>query len=280
MAASRGSCGGAKAAASCRDRSTGKKTPTTSELEARRRSQLGAHTPTAASSELLGDYLRSWWAAESPLWARSTRLSRAGVLDLWIKPYLKGYRLRDLGSARVREWRAEITAAGASATQANHALSVLSAALGCAVRDGLLPANPCQSVRRLPVLVERPPALTPSEVERIRAAMPTLRDVALVGLLAYAGLRPGEAFALTWDSVTDRLLIVDQSFTAGELKATKTRRRRTVELVPPLVADLALLRPKATRRGRARRAEPLWPADRPSVVAAARLAARLREGKG
>lgn len=88
---------------------------------------------------------------------------------------------------------------GAPPTQANHALSVLSSALGCATRDRKLPANPCHGIRRLPVLVDRPRALTPSEVEKVRAHMPTLRDVVLVGLLAYAGLRPGEAFALPWD---------------------------------------------------------------------------------
>ena len=86
-------------------------------------------------------------------------------------------------------------------------------------------------------------------MERIRAAMPTMRDVVLVGLLAHAGLRPAEAFALTWDSVLDHLLVIDRSFTAGEMKATKTRRRRTVEIVAPLAADPALFRPKVTTRG-------------------------------
>ncbi len=66
-------------------------------------------------------------------------------------------------------------------------------------------------------------------VERIRTAMPSMRDVVLVGLLPYAGLRPAEAFALTWASVTDNVLVIDRSFTAGEIKTTKTRRRRTVE---------------------------------------------------
>ena len=80
-------------------------------------------------------------------------------------------------------------------------MSVLSAALGAAVRDGLLPANPCSGIRRLPHQVARPHALAPLEVERIRAEMPTMRDVVLVGLLAYAGLRPEEALALTWGSV-------------------------------------------------------------------------------
>ena len=63
------------------------------------------------------------------------------------------------------------------------------------------------------------------------------------------GLRPGEAFALTWDSITDHLLIIDRSYTAGELKQMKTRRGRTVEIVPPLMADIMLLRPKLTSRG-------------------------------
>ena len=40
------------------------------------------------------------------------------------------------------------------------------------------------------------------------------------------------------------MLVVDRSYTEGELKATKTNRRRTVEVVPPLADDLVLLRPK------------------------------------
>lgn len=49
--------------------------------------------------------------------------------------------------------------------------------------------------------VRRPRAMAPMEVELLRAAVPTPRDVVLVGLLAYAGLRPEEALALTWGSV-------------------------------------------------------------------------------
>src|SRR5262245_61619696 len=137
-------------------------------------------------------WLERWWNQESQSWAQSTRLQRAGLIDRYVVPYLGGVRLRDLGQARVREWRATLVAASCRPTTANHALAVLSAALGLAAADGLLPANPCSGVRKLPVAVTRPRAMTPLEVERIRAEMPSLRDVILVGLLAYAGLRPGE----------------------------------------------------------------------------------------
>jgi integrase len=215
-----------------------------------RRRQLGAHAPAEPGRELLSEWLKRWWETRSGAWAHSTRLQRAGVLDRWIVPYVGGVRLRDLGPARVRQFFAEIQAAGCPPTTAHHALGVLSAALGWqgAVGEGLLPANPCTGVRRLPLAPARPRALTPLEVERLRAAMPTPRDAVMVGLLAYAGLRPGEVLALIWESV-GRTLVVDRSVSEGHLKGTKTNRRRSVEIVAPLAEDLEALRPARLSRG-------------------------------
>lgn len=81
----------------------------------------------------------------------------------------------------------------------------------------------------------------PDEIERLRAAMPAQRDRTLLGLLAYAGLRPEEALALRWVDV-GRLLIIDRAFNHGEEKGTKTNQRRTVEIIKPLAADLEALR--------------------------------------
>jgi integrase len=216
----------------------------TFEADQRRRRQLGAHAPAEPSRERLGEWLKNWWDRESPGWAAATRIHRGGILDKWIVPYLQGVRLRDLGTARVADWRAEIAAAGCPAHQANQALRVLSAALGVAARDGLMPANPCAGLRRLPHAVSRPRALSPEEVERIRVEMPTMRDIAMLGLLAYAGLRPEEMYALRWMDVGAGVLTIDRAFTAGELKQSKTGQRRTVEIIAPLAADLRLLRPK------------------------------------
>jgi integrase len=60
----------------------------------------------------------------------------------------------------------------------------------------------------------------------------------LVSVLAYAGLRPGEALALTWSHVRERTILVERAVALGELKTTKTARTRTVRLLAPLAADL------------------------------------------
>jgi integrase len=212
-------------------------------FDRRRDATLGAHGLPEPSPMALGDWLRRWWEAHAPSWAPSTRRTHAGLLDLWISPYLEGVRLRDLGHARVRAWQAEIRAAGCTPKQAGKAARVLSAALGVAVREGLLPGNPVSGLRLAKQAPTRPHALTPEEVELVRAQMPTLRDVCLLGLLAYAGLRPGEVLALRWRDV-GRVLVIDRSVSDGEIRQTKTNTRRTVDVIPPLAADLDLLRPK------------------------------------
>jgi hypothetical protein len=90
--------------------------------------------------------------------------------------------------------------------------------------------------------------MTPDEIERLRVAMPTLRDRALLGLLAYAGPRPEEALALRWVDV-GRLLVIDRAFTHREEAGTKTNHRRTVEIIKPLAADLEELRARSVGEG-------------------------------
>ncbi len=92
--------------------------------------------------------------------------------------------------------------------------------------------------------VSRPRALTPLEVERIRAQLPRPRDAALVSVLAYAGLRPEEALLLRWCDL-GRTSVVSRTYTHGELRErTKTGRIRAVEVIEPLAADLEALRPR------------------------------------
>jgi integrase len=221
----------------------------TFELDQKRARQLGAHAAAVPSRDVLDSWLDEWWASESPGWAEATKAGWKHSLDRWVRPYIGQVRLADLGARRVREWRAQILDKGATPSVANHAKEALSAALGCAVESRLLPSNPCAGIRKLPLKPSRPRALTPLEVERIASHMPSQRDRVLVTLLAYAGLRPGEALALTWDSVRDHLLIIDRNWTYGELKHTKTTHRRTVEIIQPLADDLAALRPARAETG-------------------------------
>ena len=66
--------------------------------------------------------------------------------------------------------------------------------------------------------------------------------VGRLSVLAYAGLRPGEALALRWEDVGERTLQVERAVANGLLKATKTGQRRSVRLLSPVRSVLAVWR--------------------------------------
>jgi integrase len=243
----RDSATGSHRSATCRTSSEAKRM----HAEFARQSGLGVFADALPSKQLVSQYLGEWFDREGPGWAVSTQVQRSDVLDKWIEPFIPtAMRLCDFGEKAVADWLGSIRRAGAPPTQAVAALSVLSSALGAAVRARLIPRNPCVGVPRPKVAVSRPRALTPLEVERLRAAMPTRRDALLVSVLAYAGLRVGEALGLSWDTVMldDGYLIVEQNYVKGQLKGTKTGRTRRVDLCDALRGDLADSRPDQTAR--------------------------------
>src|SRR5437868_12703651 len=68
-------------------------------------------------------------------------------------------------------------------------------------------------------------------------------DAVLLCVLAYAGLRPSEALALTFGDVGERTLLVERSLGPdGLLKRTKTGQIRSVRLLAPLREDLVAWR--------------------------------------
>ncbi|MGZ4285259.1 MAG: tyrosine-type recombinase/integrase [Solirubrobacteraceae bacterium] len=79
------------------------------------------------------------------------------------------------------------------------------------------------------------------------------RDALIVSLLAYSGIRPGELRALRLADVQANTILVQRAANPdGTVKATKSERRRPVQLLSPLAQDLreyrlAIGRPSATR---------------------------------
>jgi integrase len=65
-----------------------------------------------------------------------------------------------------------------------------------------------------------------------------MRSATLVSVLAYAGVRPGEALALTFGDVRKRTILIERAASLGEVKETETGRLRSVRLLPPLAEDL------------------------------------------
>lgn len=166
-----------------------------------------------------------------------------GLLRSTILPAFGTTPLVQVKRSPVEAWLGELGARGLSPSRIRQAVLLLSSALEAAVNDDLLLRSPCRGLE-LPELPEPAPRiLTPAEVARLRAAIREPYGV-LVDVLAYAGLRIGEALALRRRSVDvlGRRLVVSQSLSevAGRLtwEAPKSGTPRGVTLPRFLVDDL------------------------------------------
>ena len=230
------------------------------QVDNRRRMRQGVHGPVDASDETLKSWLEEWWSLKSSSWASTTKRNRGIVIDLWILPSLGTKRLKDLGTFEIESWHGAIQARGrkdlgsgalltASPQTANKALEILSTALSHAVKARRLPSNPCRDVTRASVQRSLRRAMPLGDVERIRCELPTERDRIVWTLMAYAGLRPEEALALTWADVEPDCIFVERAYVEGELKGTKTAQGRAVNLLAPLAEEISAFRETSDTKG-------------------------------
>jgi integrase len=126
-------------------------------------------------------------------------------------------------------------------------MDLLGSVLEHAFVAGRVGENPVRRVKkaRLPRR-EEVQALSPGTIETMRTSLGA-RDAALISVLAYAGLRPGEALGLRWGDVRERTILIQRSVSLGEEADTKTRQHRTVRMLAPLASDLRLWRMAAGR---------------------------------
>ena len=187
----------------------------------------------------LADYIISTWApAYGSNLARKTQLHYEQLLNKHVLPELGPLELRAITPETIARWQAERLAAGYGRVAIRHAFDLLGSILQRAFESGQIQTNPARAVRKAPRprrAEVRP--LPPLTIERMRAAS-TARDAALISVLAYAGLRPGEALALQWRDIREQTILVERAVSLGEEKDTKTAAHRTVRLLPPLATDL------------------------------------------
>ena len=189
-----------------------------------------------AGKRTLAELGEEWWKLHAePNLAQATRETYAAAWDTHVLPRLGGMTLRDLDTAAILGFRVELERDGVGPAAARKALALLHGVLARGVEWGWIASNPAAAVRKpAPTRQRAVTPLPPSDVEAMRAhliATDRTRDATLLSVLAYAGLRPGEALALTWRHVGRRSLLVDGAVAYGEVGATKTRRTRSVALL-------------------------------------------------
>lgn len=218
------------------------------DAEVRRQRRSGGLAALDAGMETLGDYVTGTWAiSHAVTLAPKTRVHYAGLYDHHLRPCLAAVPLREISPELVGRWQADRLAVGAGPVAVRQAMDLLGSILEHAFVSGRISENPVRRVKkaRLPRR-EEAQALSPASIETMRAAL-DVRDAALLSVLAYAGLRPGEALGLRWGDVRERTLLIQRSISLGEEADTKTRQHRTVRLLAPLAADLRCWRMAAGR---------------------------------
>ena len=160
-----------------------------------------------------------------------------------VEPRFGSLALDAVKPRMVSEWRAELVAPGPGPEAIRSAMTLLQAMYTVAIEWGEATANPVSVVRK-PKQGRRRVVhpIAPEGVERLRSELlrdGDLRSATLVSVLAYSGLRPGEALGLELRHIRKQTILVEQAVSDGNLKVQKTGRNyRTVDLLSPLQSDL------------------------------------------
>jgi integrase len=213
--------------------------------EMKARKLAGTSSLVVAGRQTLAQYWVGPFADHLTGKAQKTRTVYAHTWAKHIEPRLGPVPLGRLKLERVRRFHADLLRDGVKPGAADKAMAVLSAILGLAEADEVIPANPVPKLRRKRPKARVPRPLAPATVEDLRALLLArqagphpqasrapwvTRDAIVVSLLAYSGIRPHELRALRWWAIQDHILSVPTG--------TKTEDR-PVRLLSPLRQDLA-----------------------------------------
>lgn len=192
----------------------------------------------AGGATRYSDHAREWVNGLVGL-RKKTVLGYESLLRSRILPVFGNHQLRRIQPADVRLWVAGMDTEGLSPSRIRQAHQVLRASLDQAVRDNSLVRNPASGVR-LPRSRSREMLfLTPDQIHRLAALASHRRPGSgtLITLLAYTGLRWGEAVALRVNSIDQlrRRIHVTESATevGGQLIFDRPKNHRARVVIPP-----------------------------------------------
>jgi integrase len=222
------------------------------ELEVERGDHQGA------SRDRFAVYARSWIDTNQGRTARgiseTTRADYRRRLEQEAIPYFGRMRLSEIEPRDVKEYARKLESEGKAPNTVRLAVAPVRALLATAVEEGVLRSNPASGLR----LAQRRPdfdgaeeeqvkAMTEKELSRILAAIDTTAPdwTLFFRMLAWSGLRIGEAIELRWKDIDlgQRTVHVRRRYFAGRVGPPKSRYgKRRLRLTPELAQALWRLR--------------------------------------
>jgi integrase len=195
-------------------------------------------------------YLRQWLEAARPTIRRNTHRCYEGIIRNHVAKHIGPVALSKLTALGVQGLYAAMQAAGDSPRLRHLTHAVLHRAFKQAVRQNLIPRNPCDAVSPPRVARATMKALNADEAGRLLSAAAGDRLEALFVLALATGMRQGELFGLMWPdldldaatlSVQRQLEEINGQHALTEPKSARGRRR--IDL--PAVAVRAMWEHKA-----------------------------------
>lgn len=151
----------------------------------------------------VADYLSTWLTGKRRL-RDTTRRNYATHIRRYLGPGIGNLKLAELRPHHIDDLYSDLIDGrytGAGAAIVHHVHRTLRSALNTAVKRRLIPWNPVLHVE-LPERHRTPPAVwTPEDVGRFLAATSSHRLYALFHLVAFTGMRRGEALGLHWADI-------------------------------------------------------------------------------
>lgn len=172
--------------------------------------------------------------------------NRKSIGKKWVMPYWDGWTASKITKGDVNDFIEDLSEKGAGVDTIIKAHGILLAALNDAVDRGIIQRNPAAGARKPRAKQPKKQYLTHGEVAELAGEIDP-RSRTLVGLLAYTGMRFGEASALRVESVDikTRRISVRSSMTAvaGKLHEgpTKNKGERDVYFPAFLIEPLRAL---------------------------------------
>jgi integrase len=203
----------------------------------------GEFIDASAARITIGELGVEWLGQQTHLKPSSIRPVR-NAWRTYVEPVWGAYAVGQIRHGEVQSWVSSISD-GRSATTVLRAYGVLASILDRAVRERRIPSNPARGISLPRKSRSEHKYLSHQQVDRL--AQHSGKRETLVYLLAYTGLRWGEAIALrTSDIDLDRRRInisvnaveLDGEFAVG---SPKSHKRRSVAFPQFLHADLAAL---------------------------------------
>lgn len=200
-----------------------------------------ADGPMPTFAEAAAEWLRH---AEHERACKVATLTSYRSMVRQLQPVFGETRLDEITPRAIERWRSGELARGSSACTLNKITLLMGGVYRRADRLWDVGINP---LRKVDKLRERPyddlEFYDPPEIWALVRAAASEQDATIFVLLAFAGLRRGEALALSWRDVDfEREAIrVRANWSHGQLVTTKGDRIRSVPMVPVLAQWLARL---------------------------------------